>query len=81
MMSGLIALTPAASTLGQRCVMDPDFPICPDCMARRLSEGERVELQARREQLELELRLLTATLRSDEALRVQEQCLRVSGPG
>jgi hypothetical protein len=50
-------------------------------MARRLSEGERVELQARREQLELELRLLTATLRSDEALRVQEQCLRVSGPG
>ena len=61
--------------------MDTDLPICPDCMARRLSEGERVELQARREQLELELRLLTATLRSDEALRVQEQCLRVSGPG
>ena len=34
MMSGLIALIPAASTLGQRCVIDPDFPICPDCSGK-----------------------------------------------
>ena len=37
----------------------------------RLSEAERTELEAKREQLLLELRLLTAELRSDEALRVQ----------
>jgi hypothetical protein len=30
MMSGLIALT-GASNFGQRCVMDTDLPICPDC--------------------------------------------------
>jgi hypothetical protein len=40
-------------------------------MTRRLSEAERLELEQRREQLELELRLVTAELRSDEALRVQ----------
>ena len=39
--------------------------------ARRLSESERAALQARCEQLQLELRMLTAELRSDEALRVQ----------
>jgi hypothetical protein len=37
----------------------------------RLSEAERSELEARRAALELELKLLTAELRSDEALRVQ----------
>ena len=40
-------------------------------MAARLSEAERVELEARRARLELELRLVTAELRSDAALRVQ----------
>jgi hypothetical protein len=34
---------------------------------RRLSEGERVQLEQQR----VELRLLMATLRSDEALRIQ----------
>ena len=42
-------------------------------MGKRLSDVERVELEGRREKLELELRLVTATLRSDEALRVQER--------
>jgi hypothetical protein len=42
-------------------------------MARRLSAEGRAELEARREQLELELRLVTATLRSDDALRLQQQ--------
>jgi hypothetical protein len=42
-------------------------------MVRRLSEAERVELELRREQLELELRLVTATLRTDEAMKLQEQ--------
>ena len=37
---------------------------------RRLSESERAALAARCEQLQLELKLLTAELRSDEALRV-----------
>ena len=37
--------------------------------ARRLSEAERAELEARRAALELELKLLTAELRSDAALR------------
>ena len=36
---------------------------------RRLSEDERAALAARCEQLQLELRLLTAELRTDEALR------------
>jgi hypothetical protein len=40
-------------------------------MGRRLSAGERVELERRREELRLELRLLEAELRTDEALRVQ----------
>ena len=38
----------------------------------RQSEAERVELEQQREQLELEFRLVTATLRTDEALRVQD---------
>lgn len=42
-------------------------------MVRRLSAGERAELEGRREALELELRLITAELRSDEALRLQER--------
>ncbi len=42
-------------------------------MVLRLSDADRREqLQARREQLELELRLVTATLRSDDALRLQQ---------
>jgi hypothetical protein len=41
-------------------------------MVRRLSAGEREELGRRREQLELELRLVTAELRSDDALRLQD---------
>ena len=40
-------------------------------MAQRLSADERTELEGRRARLELELKLLTAELRSDEALRVQ----------
>jgi hypothetical protein len=41
-------------------------------MARRLSAEERAGLEARREQLQLELRLVEAELRSDEALRLQD---------
>ena len=42
-------------------------------MARRLSESGRAELEAKRERLQLELRLVTATLRSDEAMKLQER--------
>jgi hypothetical protein len=42
----------------------------------RLSEAERVELEARRERLQLELRLIEGELRSDEALRVQAELRR-----
>ena len=45
-------------------------------MAQRLSEAERAELAARCEQLQLKLRMLTAELRSDEALRVQAAARR-----
>jgi hypothetical protein len=38
---------------------------------RRLSDDERLALAARVEQLQLELRMLTAELRTDDALRVQ----------
>ena len=31
MIVGIDCLTLPASTLGQRCVMDPELPICPDC--------------------------------------------------
>jgi hypothetical protein len=41
-------------------------------MALRLSDADREQLQARREHLELELRLVTVTLRSDDALRWQQ---------
>ena len=41
----------------------------PSFMVLRLSDADREQLQARREQLELELRLVTATLRSDGRLR------------
>jgi hypothetical protein len=40
-------------------------------MGRRLSADERAVLEGRREQL-LELRLIEAQLRSDEALRLQD---------
>ena len=53
MISGLVALTPAAPPLGQRqglksrppeaaSVMDPDLPICPDCSGK-LKHGLAVE--------------------------------------
>jgi hypothetical protein len=42
-------------------------------MARRLSAEERAELEGRREALQLELRLVEAELRSDEALRLQDR--------
>jgi hypothetical protein len=42
-------------------------------MVARLSEADRVQLEQRRERLELELRVVTATLRTDEALRVQAE--------
>ena len=45
-------------------------------MARRLSEADRVQLQARREQLQLELRLIEGELRTDEALRLQAEVRR-----
>jgi hypothetical protein len=45
--------------------------------ARRLSEAERAELEARRAALELELKLLTAELRSDAALRAARGCSTV----
>ena len=40
---------------------------------RRLSTAGRAELEARREQLQLELRLLEGALRTDEALRLQAE--------
>jgi hypothetical protein len=40
-------------------------------MSRRLSAEERAELEGRRETLQLELKLITAELRTDEALAVQ----------
>ena len=40
---------------------------------KRLSEGgARIELEGRREKLQLELRLIEGELRSDEALRLQD---------
>jgi hypothetical protein len=42
-------------------------------MVRRLSAEGRAELEARREQLQLELRLIEGELRSDEALRLQAE--------
>jgi hypothetical protein len=47
-------------------------------MRRRLSEGERGELEHRAEQLRLELRLLEAQLRSDEVLRAADKVRRES---
>jgi hypothetical protein len=41
---------------------------------RRLSESGRAELEARREHLQLELRLIEGELRTDKALRLQEAC-------
>jgi hypothetical protein len=41
-------------------------------MARRLSESGRADLEARRERLQLELRLIERELRTDEALRLQD---------
>jgi hypothetical protein len=41
-------------------------------MARRLSVEDRAQLERRREQLALELKLITAELRSDEVLRLQD---------
>ena len=51
----------------------------PSFMVLRLSDADREQLQARREQLELELRLVTATLRSDDALRLSSCGLRMCG--
>jgi hypothetical protein len=42
-------------------------------MVRRLSLEDRAELQARRERLPLELLLIEGELRTDEALKLQEQ--------
>jgi hypothetical protein len=49
-------------------------------MARRLSPEGRAELEARREQLELELRRVTAELRSDEALQASPPPQRRAAP-
>jgi hypothetical protein len=42
-------------------------------MGGRLSAGDRAALEGRREALQLELRLVEAELRSDEALRLQDR--------
>ena len=42
-------------------------------MARRLSEADRAQLEARREQLQFELRLIEGELRTDKALRLQQE--------
>jgi hypothetical protein len=42
-------------------------------MGGRLSAEERAGLKQRREALQLELRLIEAQLRADEALRLQER--------
>jgi hypothetical protein len=43
---------------------------------RRLSAEARAEMQARREQLQLELKLIEGELRTDEALRLQDTARR-----
>ena len=45
-------------------------------MARRLSLEDRANLQARRERLLLELKLIEGELRTDDALRVQAELRR-----
>ena len=40
---------------------------------RRLSAEGRAELEARRERLQLELRLIEGELRTDKALRLQQE--------
>jgi hypothetical protein len=47
----------------------------------RLSEGARAELERRVEVLRMELRLVEAELRGDEALRVQEGARERAGAG
>ena len=42
-------------------------------MARRLSEADRAQLEARREQLQLELRLIEGELRTYNALRLHQE--------
>jgi hypothetical protein len=42
-------------------------------LGRRLTAEQRAEMETRRERLQVELRLLEAELRSDEALRLQER--------
>ena len=42
-------------------------------MVRRLSAEERAELEARRERLQLELRLIEGELGTDLALRLQQK--------
>jgi hypothetical protein len=42
-------------------------------MAKRLDADERAESECRRERLQMELRLVEAELRSDEALRLQDR--------
>ena len=42
-------------------------------MGRRLSAEDRAALLARREQLQLESKLIESELRTDEALRLQEE--------
>jgi hypothetical protein len=42
-------------------------------MGRRLRAEERAELELRAERLRTEVRLIEAELRSDEALRLQEE--------
>ena len=45
-------------------------------MGRRLRAEERADMERRREALQLELRLIEAELRSDEALRLQAEAAR-----
>jgi hypothetical protein len=48
-------------------------------MVRRLSAEGRAELEARRERLQLELRLIEGELRTDQALRLQAAARPVAG--
>ena len=70
---GYVSAT-ASGTRGRSCVLAAEVRRLtePSFMVLRLSDADREQLQARREQLELELRLVTATLRSDDALRLQQ---------
>jgi hypothetical protein len=59
--------------LTQRSPLVRYFGDGEELLMARLSDVERAELEQRRERLQVELLLVTAQLRSDEALRLQQE--------